>query len=245
MQNFIICMKWGNRYGPEYVNRLERMTRRHCHIPYRFVCFTDDPLGISSSVETLPLPHCRLPNRPSTEAWRKLSLFQSEIGFSGTCLFLDLDVVVVDSLQPLFEYPGEFCIIHNWTHSTRNTGNSSVMRFRTGVYHEVYEEFANDPDRITQQFANEQSYLSDKINAGVGLTWWPVEWCKSFKKHCIARGVTRLFRQPILPDRCRIVVFHGRPNPPEAASRWVYRSEKLWRLPKLSRPASWIQEHWR
>jgi hypothetical protein len=25
----VICMKWGTKYGPEYVNRLYAMVRRH------------------------------------------------------------------------------------------------------------------------------------------------------------------------------------------------------------------------
>ena len=33
----IICMKWGTKYGPEYVNRLASMVKRNITIPYRFV----------------------------------------------------------------------------------------------------------------------------------------------------------------------------------------------------------------
>ena len=28
-QRHVICMKWGRKYGPEYVNRLYAMVRRH------------------------------------------------------------------------------------------------------------------------------------------------------------------------------------------------------------------------
>ena len=27
----VLCMKWGTKYGPEYVNRLYGMVRRHLH----------------------------------------------------------------------------------------------------------------------------------------------------------------------------------------------------------------------
>ena len=36
-QRHIICMKWGTKYGPEYVNRLRSMVRRHLKRPHRFV----------------------------------------------------------------------------------------------------------------------------------------------------------------------------------------------------------------
>ena len=47
MRNFIICLKHGNKYGPEYVNTLESMVRRNCTMSFEFVCFTDDPKGIN------------------------------------------------------------------------------------------------------------------------------------------------------------------------------------------------------
>src|SRR5512140_3011623 len=101
-QNYVVCMKWGLKYGSEYVNRLWAMVKRHCHLDHRFVCFTDDTQGINDCIDTMPLPASRLPNRPVSEAWRKLSLFQQNIGISGVCLFLDLDVVITSSLEPFF-----------------------------------------------------------------------------------------------------------------------------------------------
>ncbi|MBS0591921.1 MAG: glycosyltransferase, partial [Proteobacteria bacterium] len=33
----VLCMKWGTKYGPEYVNRLYGMARRHLTGAFRFV----------------------------------------------------------------------------------------------------------------------------------------------------------------------------------------------------------------
>ena len=58
----IICMKWGTKYGPEYVNRLASMVRRNTTIPCRFVCMTDDPAaeratgGYDAEVRAAGLP---------------------------------------------------------------------------------------------------------------------------------------------------------------------------------------------
>ena len=44
-QRHILCMKWGTKYGPEYVNRLYAMVRRHLSGDFNFVCLTDDSQG--------------------------------------------------------------------------------------------------------------------------------------------------------------------------------------------------------
>ena len=47
----VICMKWGTKYGPEYVNRLYAMVRRHLSGPFNFVCLTDNAAGIRPEVQ--------------------------------------------------------------------------------------------------------------------------------------------------------------------------------------------------
>ncbi|MCC2663826.1 MAG: glycosyl transferase, partial [Geminicoccaceae bacterium] len=34
----VLCMKWGQRYGPDYVNRLHGMLQRHLTVGHRLVC---------------------------------------------------------------------------------------------------------------------------------------------------------------------------------------------------------------
>ena len=241
----VVCMKWGRKYSAEYVNVLFRMVRRHCRIEHKFACITDDARGIDSGVDILPLSSHPLPKRPDTEAWRKLQLFDTANGLSGPCLFLDLDIVITDGIEPFFECEGDFLIIKNWTHSDRRVGNSSVMRFLAGASTDVFTKFIRDPDLVASTYRNEQTYLSSEIDKTTGLSWWPETWCRSYKKHCLAPSPRKLLTMPALPADCRIVVFHGRPNPHEAARNWFYRTDKRFRLPKAARPAPWILDHWR
>jgi hypothetical protein len=236
----VICMKWGKKYGPEYVNVLARMVARNLAQPHRFVCFTDDKAGIDAGIECLPLPVCKTPNRPEIQAWRKISLFTSELGLTGPTLFLDLDVAVTGPLDPFFSHaPGRFCIIHNWTHPDRRVGNSSVFRFEAGQHTYVFDEYNCDPDKVADENRNEQIYVTDRIDAKEGALWWPDEWCKSFKKHCLPKGILKLFIPAKLPQGCRVVVFHGDPNPPEASKNWVFKGHHL------MRPARWVANYWR
>jgi hypothetical protein len=52
----VLCIKWGKKYGPEYVNKLHSMVRRHLHRPFRFVCLTDDAAGIDPASRSSPFP---------------------------------------------------------------------------------------------------------------------------------------------------------------------------------------------
>ncbi len=37
----IICIKWGAKFGPEFVNRLHGMIARHITPPFRLFCFPE------------------------------------------------------------------------------------------------------------------------------------------------------------------------------------------------------------
>ena len=72
-QRHILCMKWGTKYGPEYVNRLYGMVRRHLMGDFNFVCLTDDANGIRPEVQCLPIPPLNLnlkPGQRGTMVWQ-------------------------------------------------------------------------------------------------------------------------------------------------------------------------------
>ena len=54
--NYITCLKWGDKYGPEYVNNLYKMVSRNITIPYEFICFTDNKQGIDKNITIRKLP---------------------------------------------------------------------------------------------------------------------------------------------------------------------------------------------
>lgn len=233
----VLCMKWGWRYGPEYVDRLRAMVARRLGRSHRFVCLTDDPDGIDASVECRPLPPLELEPAWERSPWRKLSCLSAELAdLASPILFLDLDVVLVDAIDGFFEHPGSFCIIENWTQRGRGIGNSSVFRFEAGRHAEVLTHFRAHAAEVVERFANEQTFLSRHVPE---LTFWPSGWCRSFKHHCLPSPPLRPFRAAQVPEGARIIVFHGQPKPPDAA-RGVWPGRR-WPL----RPATWIEDHWR
>ena len=77
-QRYIICMKWGDKYGPEYVNRLYNMVSRHLTLNFQMVCLTDDSTGIDPAVACYPIPEMDLPAGPE-RGWKKLTTFKPEL----------------------------------------------------------------------------------------------------------------------------------------------------------------------
>ena len=75
----IICMKWGDKFGPEYVNRLHTMVEKNLTIPHRFVCFTDNGEGLNEGIEIRPLPEMTLDKSLPERGWRKLTVFQEKL----------------------------------------------------------------------------------------------------------------------------------------------------------------------
>ncbi|MEO7242347.1 MAG: glycosyltransferase [Variovorax sp.] len=244
-QRHVLCMKWGTKYGPHYVNRLYAMVRRHLSGDFSFVCLTDDSAGVRSEVRCLPIPPLNIVLAPGQRdhGWNKLTTFEHDLhGLQGTALFLDLDVVVVDALDPFFEQPGEFLIIHDYARPWRPrriTGNSSVYRFELSAHADVLAYFGAHTEEVRSGFRNEQAYLSDFMHRQGKLAYWPSAWCPSFKYHGISRWPSNYWLPPFVPAGARIVIFHGECNPPDALAG---RRNRRFRY---IRPAAWIAEHWR
>ncbi len=238
-ERVVLCLKWGIQCGPEYVNRLYAMVKRHLRGPFRFVCLTDRKTGIRPEVECLPIPPA-LADEVPLQGWIKLAVLSADLhGLQGTALFLDLDVILVEDITPFFEHPGEFLLIHDWKRPWRVTGNASVFRFQIGAHADVLAEFQATQAQVRQRLRNEQAFLSEVLHRQGKLSYWPEHWCCSYKYHCIPRLPQNYWRMPEIPAGTRIVIFHGEVNPPDAlAGR---RNRAL----RMVRPAPWVAKHWR
>lgn len=250
----IICMKWGTRYGPQYVNRLFCMVQRHMAgvvgKDYRFICITDDTSQVSEGVECFPIPELNdsLPFHMQNTPWLKLLVWDNPLfDLDGDALFLDLDVVITGRLDDFFAYqPGKFCVIHNWTEPRKKTGNTSVFRFPVGKFPEILNMFKEDMQGTFLRHRIEQRYISAYLEPKGEQVFWPKSWCRSFKEELLPNWPMRFFKPAELPLDARIVVFHGKPDPDEAAKGvWPLGKGDGWkRIYKSIKPSTWIDEHW-
>jgi len=244
----ILTLKWGTRYGPEYVNILHRAVGKRLSRPHRFYCCTDDPSGLDEGIEVIPFPENPGVSRPWPDILVKLVVLRDGFGdLKGPTLFLDLDIVIMGSLDDLFDYePGRYCIIHNWVNWRKRllgkrpkVGNSSVFRFEAGQSQAVYDTFIAEIDRAQdkRQFTTEQAFLTYAMK---DVCWWPERWVQSFKWNCRPWFPFNLLVQPAEPKGCRILVFHGRPDPEEALQGFHGR-----KIHHHTRPAKWLEQYWK
>lgn len=243
----ILTLKWGERYGSDFVNRLHHAVARHLRRPHRFVCFTDDPAGLEAGVESFPIPEIDLPPGPAVTGWRKLCLFRDDLPVEGLSLFLDLDIVVTGSLDAFFDFgrADQIPIIHNWVSLRKRllgldpqVGNSSVFRFQANACRFVWDQFHAERDWALANFRPPQRYLTHCIRPR--MVYWPEAWVRSFKRHCRPVFPLNLLLTPRLPAGARIIAFHGRPDPDEALVGFAGK-----RPHHRCRPTPWIGEHWR
>ena len=239
MEKNIICIKWGNKFGPEYVNRLYKAVDKHMTLPYRFVCFTDDGNGLLPQVEVRDLPDFVVNTEIPDRGWRKLSLFQEQLAdLKGLALFLDLDVVIRKDLTPFFEEEGDFLIVKDWDFPNAVTGNSSVFRFEVGKYPEILENFYKLGNDVVKHYRNEQAYLSDEMYKKGILKYWDKSWCVSFKRHCLQPFPLNFFLEPKEPEEPKIIVFHGRPTPAQARRGYMGKGGL-----RYVKPTTWLDKY--
>lgn len=245
MTQTIVCMKWGARYPADFANRLWSMIQRNTRRPTRLICYTDDASGLDSAIEGRDLPPINLPDRVARTPWRKMSLWARDLpGVAGDFLFMDLDLVITGGLDDFFDYAPKatYCVIENWTQLGSGIGNTSVFRLRAGAHANIFDDLDARPESVLEKHRIEQQYISASIPA---QTFFPTEWCVSFKHSLLPRWPLNFVKAAPLPTDARIVAFTGKPDPDEARDG-VWPVDRAWkRAYKHVRPTPWIAEHWR
>jgi hypothetical protein len=231
----VVCWKWkpkaGYRsaFGPETVNTLRAMVARHYAKPHRFICVTDDPAGIGSDVEIVPLwdDYASVPNpygarQPS--CYRRLKAFSSEAKFlfGDRFVSLDLDCVVTGDLVPLWDREEEFVIWGDT--SPRTPYNGSMFLLKAGSRRAVWEDF--DPHTSPARSKALGYFGSDQAWIGARLGPHEAKWSKADSVYSYRLDIKRLGG---LPDDARIVMFHGAVDP------WSAEAQRL----------AWVREYYR
>jgi hypothetical protein len=134
-------------YTAHHVNVWADMVRRNLSLPHRIACVTDMPQGIDPNVEIIAPPGDFLDIRNprwtngKPQCYRRLSMFRPDAAeiFGERFVCMDLDVVIGDALDPLFDRDDDL-VLFKGTSSNRPY-NGSMMLIRAGCRPQVYETF--------------------------------------------------------------------------------------------------------
>ena len=198
----------------EYVRRLRDGVAKHLSIPHRFVCMTDIPKVVPDDIETLPLG-C------STWRWnlRKMSMYDPDYGFAGRVLALDLDTVIVGSLDDIAKYPGRFAVLEDFYEPGQCGGG--IVGFEGGTL---------DDDLYWPVHGHR--FQVNAITRGSERKWYRLRmpdadfWQSMFPGQIVSYKPRPNERLREIPEDARIVCFHGDPRPHECDEAWL---KQYWR----------------
>ena len=206
------------------------MVARHLSLPHRFICITDDTID---GIETVPIDwRTHVPGTCGV----KLMAWRPDIGEvlgADHIVCLDLDIVAVDSLDPLFGPALERDVTlwrnPNYVHGgRRGFYQGSVQYHRAGVYPQVWTGiFAPGALKIVnRRFGGfEQAWLSEV------LPWDLPYWTSEDGLYGAGRlGDNKPGVQSELPANARIVSFPGNREPSQ---------------PEVQAKHPWVREHYR
>jgi hypothetical protein len=204
-------------YGPTHVAILKTMVAKHLRQPHRFVVVTNQP-ELYGDIETVPLDMTTFV--PGTR-YAKLMLFRQDIGevLGERILYLDLDSVIVNALDPLVDRPEPLVLWRNPNHvyPRRARYNTSMMLLSAGVHPALYHTFdpARDPARMKQMTSGtDQAWISDRL--GPDMPYWDASHgvYGAGRPGDIVRGVGES-----VPENARVVFFPGPREPDQAHVR--------------------------
>ena len=134
----VVCFKIGDdTYTYEHVNKLYEMIARNASHKFDLVCFTEDTRGIKTYIDARPLPEERL-----NGWWNRLSLFKKGV-LSGPCINIDLDVVIHNNIDELFELDDELYMVPNGVYGN-DEYNDCVVKFNPDKHHYMWDKFIAD-----------------------------------------------------------------------------------------------------
>ena len=232
---YVLCLKHGTKYSSDYVNVLHKMVKRNCTLDFEMVCLTDNSQGINPDITILPLP------KELTGWWCKPYMFSSNLPLTGKVLYMDLDVVISNNVDKLFEFTDGWATIRDFTRKMRPTWrkyNSSVVLFEAGSLSQFWDDFVNDQKKHQRKFHGDQDWLYDvaeRLNNPAKL--FPDNWIMSWKweirqskdlnyKMPKGKRTLRTVENVKPPKDCSICVFHGDPNPEHCEDPWVKENWK-------------------
>jgi len=201
----------------EYANKSVRMMRRQAGIAFDAFCITERPDELDRDIQPIA------PKIKVAGWWNKLLTFDKDMP-KGWIVVMDVDLLIVNSLKDILQYAfqntRQMAAYSDAIHWRNCKLSSSLMIFRSGDLHHIYERFKFEmPTNETYHGAGDQGWMAQHLTDILYLDEVFPNFKQSLKVD-LARAVNgNTFEiQSVLGSQVRIVDFHGRPKPHECLS---------------------------
>lgn len=189
------------------------MVDRHLSIPHDFVVVTDKPALFKDDNDIRVVELDKSTFVPGTR-YAKLMLWRRDIGniIGERMLYLDLDCVVTDSLEPIVNRKEDVVLWRNpnfqGPRKRRARYNTSMMLIKAGARPHLYEDFRPkiDPPKLRKIWGGtDQAWISHKLSWTDEAYWTDKDgvYGAGRLKDVVPGVATKL------PKNARIVFFPG------------------------------------
>lgn len=218
----VVCWKWkgwrSHYYTPAHVHALARMLKKHLKRPYKLVCITDDPTGITEC-ETFPIwddkDEYRLGPR-DFNCFRRLRVFSDEISkqLGSRIVSMDLDMLITGDITDLFAGDEDFKIIEG----TVADYNGSMFMFKAGTHSDIWDNLPSDPMAVIN---DHNTKMRKRVNFGSDQAWMSM-MIKDAPVWTTEDGIHpyRVIKETGAPPNTRLVYFAGLIKPWQGACKF-------------------------
>lgn len=201
----VVCVRIGNKYGPEYETYLEGKLSKHCKLHW-----------------------IREPYAPGVQLqWNKMLPMSWDIN-RPVCV-MDIDVLLVNDYMEVFSYPissGEFLAMPDWwgvDHARRGWKiNGGFFKYYPSDCRYIYDTFMRDP-HYWQQYFIKTGHTTGPVNGEQNFVEWFVKdqlQLKTLPKAWFTRWCS---------ERMHSMTLVEEEDFPHKAAKWHAHMTKLYR----------------
>lgn len=205
-------MKWGTKYGSDYVNKLYNGIKRNFKKEFKLFCITENSTDLDSNIEIIDL-------KCEYKGWMKKSyLFSEEVTkqLSKRICFIDLDMIIYNDITCFSDYDGDFCLYSTndiQCEGSKNGYNSSIVLWRNGYGTQIYDFLVHYHSHITKQVIRFDHYLEYIIKNSDFVQDEFKNLVLDYNFYCKGKEE--------LPVTGGIIAFPRYPKPHECSEKWV------------------------
>lgn len=212
-------------YTKEWLLKIQNSISRNLTIPHKHICLTDEYLD---HCETIPFD----PRGQDPQAyWLKVQMYRPLAQLAGPCLYFDLDMVVIGTLDPLVNnllnntdnkieiWGAKNPFVHKSASTNKHFFNSSILFWKKNPTHLWDRYLTSTPKRWKMSTKDEhthgdQAYVATYANIDLIDNYCPPNFIK---------GIT-----DYIDGETSIIFFAGKKKPNNFADHPML--QKHWRI---------------